>query len=230
MRLLVPPGVFRPISDTRLLARCARPLAPNARVLDLCTGSGALAVDAALHGAAHVTAVDISRRATAAARLNGALNGVRVRARRGDLLAAVPGERFDLIVSNPPYVPSADGGVPRRGLARAWDAGPEGRDLLDRILREAPGALAPGGSLLVVHSSVCGERATLERMAAAGLEAGVAARVPGALGPLMRSRREALAERGLLAPGADREELLVIRGRRTAGRDSVEARGVAVTV
>ena len=55
-----------------------------------------------------MTAVDVSRRAVLTVRFNARLNGVRVGARRGDLLAAVPGERFDLIVSNPPYLP-ADG-------------------------------------------------------------------------------------------------------------------------
>ncbi len=221
MRLLVPPGVFRPISDTWLLARCARSLAPGARVLDLCTGSGAVAIDLARHGAAGVVAIDVSRRAVLAARLNARLNGARVDVRRGDLLGPVAGERFDLIVSNPPYVPALDGGVPRRGLARAWDAGPDGRALLDRVLAQAPRALAPGGSLLVVHSTICGEDATLERMRAAGLAASVVARDRGPLGPLMRARAAALETRGLLEPGAREEEVLVLRGtlRALAARD-----------
>jgi SAM-dependent methyltransferase len=92
MRILAPPGVFRPRSDTWLLADHLRrdPLLHEGRVLDLCAGSGALAVVARLGGAASATAVDVSRRAVFAARLNGLLNGVRVRARRGDLLSAVP--------------------------------------------------------------------------------------------------------------------------------------------
>jgi release factor glutamine methyltransferase len=214
MRLLVPPGVFRPISDTWLLARCARSLAPGACVLDLCTGSGAVAIDLARHGAAKVVAIDVSRRAVLAARVNARRNGARVDVRRGDLLAPVAGTRFDLIVSNPPYVPALDGGVPRRGLARAWDAGPDGRALLDRVLAEAPRALAPGGALRVVHSTNCGEETTLERMRAAGLAARVAAREPGPLGPLMRERAPVLEARGLLRPGAHEEEVLVLRGTR----------------
>jgi len=218
VRLIVAPGVFAPIGDTWLLARCARRLAPGARALDLCSGSGAVAVDLARHGAAAVVAVDVSRRAVLAARANARLNGVRVDARRGDLLGAVAGERFDVIVSNPPYVPAREGGVPRRGPARAWDAGSDGRALLDRILAQAPAALAPGGSLLLVHSSICGERATLERMRAAGLAATVVAREPGPLGPLMRERAQALEARGLLAPGAREESLLVFRGQSTRRR------------
>lgn len=226
VRLLVPPGVFRPISDTWLLARCARPLAPGARVLDLCTGSGALAIDLARHGAARTVAVDVSRRAVAAARLNARRNGVRVDVRRGDLLEAVAGERFDVIVSNPPYVPAVDGRVPRRGPARAWDAGHDGRALLDRVLAGAPRALAPGGSLLVVHSTICGEAATLERMRAANLAARVVARERGPLGPLMRGRAATLEARGLLEPGAREEEVLVARGqsaRRRSGTSPPQA-------
>ena len=221
MRLLVAPGVFRPISDTWLLARCVRRLAPGAHGLDLCTGSGAVAIDLARHGAAEVVAVDVSRRAVLTARLNARLNRVRVDVRRGDLLAAVAGERFDVIVSNPPYVPALDGRVPGRGRDRAWDAGADGRALLDRVLAQAPAALAPGGSLLVVHSTICGEDATLERMRAVGLTPAIMARERGPLGPLMRERAKTLEARGLLAPGAREEEILVVRGqsaRRRSGR------------
>ena len=72
MRVLVPPGVFRPLSDTWMLADALRvaTLPPRASVLDLCTGSGVLAVAAARRGAREVTAVDVSRRAVLAVRLN----------------------------------------------------------------------------------------------------------------------------------------------------------------
>ena len=105
--LLSFPGVHRPTSDTWLLrdAMCDEPLA-GAKLADLCTGSGALAVAAARAGAASVLAVDVSLRSTLAARLNAALNGCRLRVRRGDLIGALGEERFDVIVSNPPYVPA----------------------------------------------------------------------------------------------------------------------------
>jgi release factor glutamine methyltransferase len=214
MRLVTPPGVFRPISDTWLLADTLdrEPLPAEARVLDLCSGSGALAVRAALADPGRdVTAVDLSRRAVLTIRLNAALNGVRVRARRGDLLGAVAGERFDAIVSNPPYVPAHTDDLPARGLARAWDAGRDGRALLDRICAAAPGHLRPGGVLLVVHSSLLGAEATEEALRTAGLEADIAARERGPLGPLMRERRAA----GLIAPVED-EDVLVLRGRKAA--------------
>src|ERR687889_644168 len=117
MRIVRLPGVFRPRSDTWLLAAHLR-RQPQVRgaVLDVCSGSGALAIAAAQAGARSVTAVDVSRRSLWTVALNARLNGVQVATRRGELLDAVPGEAFDLIVSNPPYLPSA-GSPPTRGPA-----------------------------------------------------------------------------------------------------------------
>jgi release factor glutamine methyltransferase len=214
VRLVTIPGVFRPISDTWLLADAldGEELAAGARVLDLCSGSGALAIRAARR--AEVTAVDISRRSVATIRLNALLNGVKLRALRGDLLAAVPGERFDAIVSNPPYVPALSDEPPTRGRARAWDAGRDGRALLDRICRQAPVHLQAGGVLLVVHSSLLGYERTAELLAAGGLEPDLAALEHGPLGPLMRGRSAHLEAEGLLEPGRREEDVLVVRGRK----------------
>jgi release factor glutamine methyltransferase len=219
MRILAPPGVFRPRTDTWLLAEHLRrdPLLPGALVLDLCAGSGVLATVARLAGAARATAVDVSRRAVLAARVNGMLNGVRVRSIRGDLLSAVDGERYDLIVSNPPYLPAVHHDD-RGRAARAWDAGDDGRLLLDRICAEAPSHLRPGGALLLVHSSICGEGETVRRLRAGGLEPEVLDRRRGPLGPLLRARARELEARGLLEPGVREEELLVLRAL-SSGRD-----------
>jgi release factor glutamine methyltransferase len=218
VRLVLPPGVFRPISDTWLLADALdrEPLPPRARVLDLCSGSGALAIRAARSRDREVWAVDVSRRAVLTIRLNAALNGVHVQARRGDLLAAVARERFDAIVSNPPYVPAPTDELPERGLARAWDAGRDGRAVLDRICADAPGHLRPGGIVLLVHSSLLGFEPTADALRAGGLTVDVAARQRGPLGPLMNGRRAHLEAAGMLAPGATEEEVLVIRGRKAA--------------
>jgi release factor glutamine methyltransferase len=213
MRLIVPPGVFRPISDSWMLADAfAQHARPGAQLLELCTGSGAIAVTAARRGA-DVTAVDVSRRAVLAARVNARLNGAHLAARRGDLYGPVTGRRFDVIASNPPYVPSEDEDLPRRGSSRAWDAGHSGRVLLDRIIAGAPAHLAPGGVLLLVHSDLIGEERTLEQLEKAGLESRVLARRRGPLGPLMRARRAHLERQGMLGPGQDSEQLLIIEGR-----------------
>lgn len=214
MRGIVLPGVFRPRSDTWLLARtaCSEPLRPGARVLELCAGPAFAGIAAARHAAATLTTVDVSRRAALNARINARLNGVRARTLRGDLFEAVAEEPFDLILSNPPYVPGPPS--PGRGPARAWDAGDDGRELLDRICAEAPRHLAPGGTLLIVHSEVCGIGATLDAFDRGGLEADVAAHERGPLGPLLRARREALEARGQLRPGQEEEDVVVLRGRR----------------
>jgi release factor glutamine methyltransferase len=189
-----------------------RGLARDASVLDVFTGSGALAVAAAVEGARETTAVDISIRAVVNARLNAFLNGARVDALRGDLVAPVNGRRFDLVLANPPYVPSESDTLPRRGRSRAWEGGVDGRALLDRVCAEAAGHLTPGGSLLMVHSSLSGEVATLDALAASGLEPEVLARRRGPLGPISAGRVKTLERRGLLAPGEREEELVVVRG------------------
>ncbi|MET7855156.1 HemK2/MTQ2 family protein methyltransferase [Streptomyces avermitilis] len=209
--LLTPPGVYAPQHDTDLLARALRreDIDTSTEVLDLGTGSGALAVHAARLGA-RVTAVDISRRAVLTARLNALLAGRRVTVRRGDLTAAVPGRSYDLVVSNPPYVPSPSAGLPSRGAARAWDAGHDGRAFVDRICDTAPAALRAGGALLIVHSALCGTRPTLDRLAAAGLDASVTDRAFVPFGPVLRARRAWLRRQGLLTD-ENLEELVVIR-------------------
>jgi release factor glutamine methyltransferase len=216
MRGLVLPGVFHPRSDTLMLAAAARRERGD-RILELCAGPGFAGLSAALATRGALTTVDVSRRAVWNVRANARLNRVPVRALRGDLLAAVPGERFDLILANPPYVPGPP--PPERGEARAWDAGGDGRTLLDRICAGAPAHLRPGGTLLVVHSEVCGEQRTLEAFEAAGLDADVVMREHGPLGPLLRGRRAELEARGLLAAGQDTEDVMVLRGR-LVGRTS----------
>ncbi|WP_205695753.1 HemK2/MTQ2 family protein methyltransferase [Conexibacter sp. SYSU D00693] len=215
MRIHTLPGVFSPRSDSWLLARTAAAhVGPRSRVLDVCTGSGVIACTAAAAGARRVVAVDVSRRAVLTVRMNARLNGVHVEAKRGDLLAPVAGERFDLIVSNPPYIPAPEEELPRRGERRAWDAGTDGRVVLDRICQEAPNLLSPDGVLLLVHSSICGEATTLAQLAAAGLDAEVAVRQRGPLGPIVEGRRAMLEDRGLLPRGATEEDVIIVRARR----------------
>ncbi|MEU0967301.1 HemK2/MTQ2 family protein methyltransferase [Streptomyces sp. NPDC005917] len=211
LRCWVPPGVYRPQTDTRLLVRALHREGVGAEtdVLDLGTGSGMLAVEAARLGG-RVTAVDISWRAIAATWLNAMLNGQTLRVRHGDMAAAVPDRRFDLVISNPPYVP-APGPLPMRGPARAWDAGTNGRLLIDRICDTAPRVLRPAGTLLIVHSHLCGTGTTLTRLEEAGLRAEVVDRARLPYGRVLRSRLTWLREQGLTADGATTEELVVIR-------------------
>ncbi|MEU0354397.1 HemK2/MTQ2 family protein methyltransferase [Streptomyces cyaneofuscatus] len=206
------PGVYEPQYDTHLLLRALarETVRPGSEVIDLGTGSGLLAVAAARRGA-RVTAVDVGRRAVLTARLNARLAGQRVTVHRGDLADPVPGRMYDLVLSNPPYVPSPLGPPPRRGSARAWDAGHDGRAVVDRICDAAPYLLRRGGVLLMVHSDLTGTEATLRHLSGGGLKAGVSDTASVPFGPVLRSRLPWLRGRGLLDAHTDEEKLVVIR-------------------
>ena len=125
------------------------------RVLDLCTGSGSLAVLAArAFPQARIDATEISAQALTVARRNVAESGAasRIRLLEGDLFAPVAGERYDLILANPPYVDAAGmAALPREHRhepALALDGGPDGLRLIRPILAQAPAHLTPKGGLL----------------------------------------------------------------------------------
>ncbi|MEU6577898.1 HemK2/MTQ2 family protein methyltransferase [Streptomyces sp. NPDC046805] len=212
--LLTPPGVYAPQSDTALLARALQQedIGPTTDVLDLGTGSGVLAIQAARSGA-RVTAVDVSWSAVLTARFNALLAGCQVLVRHGDLLAAIAGHTYDLVVSNPPYVPSPTSRLPRYGRARAWEGGLDGRAFVNRICASASALLRPRGVLLIVHSTLCGTEATLRQLVRTGLQASVTERAQVPYGPVLRSRRAWLVRQGLCGC-AGREELVVIRAER----------------
>ena len=152
----VDPRVLVPRPETELVVESAIALLPSkGALLDLCTGSGCIAITAALaRPDARVVATEISPEALAVARENAADLGATVEFLEGDLYGPVAaGERFDLIVSNPPYVPSGE----IEGLSRevrrepriALDGGKDGLDVIRRIVSGAPSRLRPDGLLVM---------------------------------------------------------------------------------
>jgi len=152
----VTPAVLIPRHDTETLVNEALGRMPGAQaILDIGTGSGCIAVALAhrLPGAS-VTAVDISEAALVVARRNAEKNGVAIEFLHGSLFEPVAERQFDLIVSNPPYIPSSDIEAlepevrdfdPRGAL----DGGADGLDVYRALIPAAATLLYPGGLLLL---------------------------------------------------------------------------------
>jgi release factor glutamine methyltransferase len=211
-------GVYPPQHDTQLLIDVMDKtgLARGHRVADLCTGSGVAAIAAYQQGAIEVTAFDICPRAVQCARANSAAAGVDVAVHLGSWARGIEFGPYDLIVCNPPYVPHDPGieGVQlpsHLGPPLAWDAGYDGRMVLDPLCAAVKEMLAHRGTLLLVQSEFAAPRETLAQLASTGLDAEIVAWQWIPFGPVLSSRAEWLEETGRLEPGRREEELLVIR-------------------
>lgn len=152
----VSPDVLVPRHDTETLVDSALSQMPEARsVLDIGAGSGCVAVALAKHlPEATVTAIDISEKALVVARRNAERNSVVIEFLHGSLLDPVAGRCFDLIVSNPPYIPAAeietlDPEVRDFDPRAALDGGADGMDLYRQLIPAALACLNPAGWLLV---------------------------------------------------------------------------------
>lgn len=180
LALWVDPSVLVPRPDTETLVEIA--LATRAdraapcRILDLCTGSGAIAIAVAKElPAAQVIATEISPPAVALARRNVERHSLasRVEVRQGDLWAPVAGENFDVVVANPPYISTTMiASLPaevRREPVLALDGGADGLTFYDRICGAARNHLNPGGALIVEHGFDQAD-AVRARFEAAGFE------------------------------------------------------------
>lgn len=149
----------RPDTETLVLEALerAKPL-PSPRILDLCTGSGCVAISLAVNlPAGQFMATDLSPAALAVAEQNAATHKVaeRIQFAQGDLFAAIPADAtFDLIVSNPPYIPEGeiaglDADVRDHEPLSALRAGADGMQFLNVIIEQAAGHLVTGGWLLL---------------------------------------------------------------------------------
>jgi release factor glutamine methyltransferase len=153
----VAPGVLIPRPETELLVELAlERLPPRGRVLDMGTGSGAIAIALAhTRPDAQVTALDVSPAALDIARANASSLDVDVRFLHSDWFAAVADETFDLIVSNPPYIAAGDRHLAEGDLrfepSGALTDGADGLSALRTIVAGAPSYLAVDGWLLMEH-------------------------------------------------------------------------------
>ena len=147
------PDVYPPAEDTFLLLEALEP--GDGRVLELGTGTGIIAIFCARKGAS-VTATDINPHAVRLARRNAAANGVSVEVLRADLFEGIR-EVFDLIVFNPPYLPTAPEDVTGdRWLDASVSGGPDGLEIIRRFFAGLDRHLAVGASACVLTSSHSG--------------------------------------------------------------------------
>jgi len=165
------PEVYEPSDDTFLIADCLE-VREEARVLDLGTGCGILGVLAA-ERAERVLGIDINPQAVRCAKVNAKTNGIggKMDLVRGDLFQPLkPNERFDLILFNPPYLPTPERESKGGWLEKAWSGGPSGRRVIDRFLFEAPRHLTQEGVILLTHSDLSNVKRTRTILEGKGLK------------------------------------------------------------
>jgi HemK-related putative methylase len=148
--------------------------APGESVLEIGAGLGLAAVLAARAGA-RVVATDVVPEAVEAIRANAALNGVTVDARVGDCYAPVAGERFDLVCTNPPQMPTPPGRDREDAAAAADNGGVDGWALIDRVIAGAPAHLRPRGRLVFSIFGFLGRKTAFAKLEAHGFTPSIVA-------------------------------------------------------
>ncbi len=211
----VPDGVQSPKAGSLLFCRHLT-FRAGERVLEIGAGLGLAAVLAARAGA-RVVATDVVPAAVETIRANAALNGVTLDARLGDCYAPVGAERFDLICSNPPQMPTPPARERDDAAAAADNGGLDGWLVLDRVIAGAPAHLAPGGRLVFTIFAFLGCKSAFARLEAAGLTPRIVASEVQSFPRIGFERLEHLraidAEATLPAGLPERVERFVIEGR-----------------
>ena len=152
----IPKNIYYPAEDSLLMAKVVESeKLEGIKVLEIGCGCGFLSVIMAKHGAL-VTAIDINPEAIRATKLNAEVNGVNLNAFESDLFSAITG-RFDLIVFNPPYLPVEEGETDP-----TYAGGATGREVIEKFVADVKNHLKPKGSILMVISSLTGEKEVIE--------------------------------------------------------------------
>lgn len=213
----VPEGVQPPKAGSLFFCRHLE-VRPGERMLEIGAGLGLAAVLAARAGAT-VVATDVVPAAIAAIRANAALNGVTIDARLGDGWLPVGDERFDLVCTNPPQMPTPPGRDRDDAEAAADNGGEDGWSLLDRVIADAAVHLRPGGRLVFSIFEFLGVKAAHAKVEAAGLVPRVVAHETQSFPRIGYERIEHLraVDREATLPAAGlprRVERYIIEGRR----------------
>jgi release factor glutamine methyltransferase len=218
-------AVYRPQHDSYLLVEALEQAGPltGRRVLDLCAGSGVVAMAAAGLDADSVTGFDICPRAVHYARTRASVAGVQVDIRLGSWTQALELAPFDIVVCNPPHVPtrpeSHGGETPTWSSASTpWNGGPDGRLILDPLCQVATQMLTDGGALLLVQSELADIDRSLQQLRVSGLHSEVVLADNIAFRSVLSEQAPWLEETGRIPLGRRDETLAVIRAEKTAPR------------
>jgi len=185
LRITLCKDVYEPDEDTFLLAEVineelSKGKLDNKNVLEIGTGTGVLALLCAKK-AKKVVACDINESAVKCAKLNAKVNDINnIEARRSDVFSGMKkGEKFDLIIFNPPYLPVSEKEEikePKDALSLAWDGGKTGRKVINKFLESCEEHLKEKGKLLMLGSSLSDYTKTIKKLEEKGFRAGIKAR------------------------------------------------------
>ena len=168
LRIVVTEEVYQPAEDSFMLADAASHL--NGSILEIGCGSGLASLSAAKSNPKNtVIGVDINQHAVKCARTNAKLNHLaNVKFIESNLFANVPKKKFDAIMFNPPYLPTSEDELVKGPLNHAFDGGKNGRTVLERFLANFDNFLKPGGTLLLIQSSLNDKEKTITKLESFG--------------------------------------------------------------
>lgn len=192
------PNVAKPNYASRFFVEHFLYSCGHKTLLDLCTGTGFIAIVlSGLYKISHLMATDIHPFAISVAKENFIINKLRnnYEILEGDLYGPISGKMFDVITCLPPYVPTSREMIMQHKqnsdlFYHNTCGGEDGREIIDRVIKEAPKHLNPSGCLALVHSDYVGVTRTIENMETVGLRPSVEAQQRHPLGSLTLSRKK----------------------------------------